>query len=560
MKISSLFLFLFAFYLPVFLIGQSKNLHFKNIDSTNKDANNKYDIIRTYSNSSEKDSLLNDFTKKLINEGYINFSIEKENNSNTNTTIYYYQTRHKIEKIEISLEFIEDNFLLKEITYLLPSDLIINYETVEENLQTLSNQLSNKGYPFLNLKLTEIKQKNENTLKAQLIIEKNGNKRKIDQIKIRGYKKFPKSYVNHFLKIKNGKNLNLTQVRKKLNRLKSLSFSRQIKEPEILFTKDSSILYMYLEKTKSNNFDGFLGFTTNENTNKIEFNGYLDVELINNLNFGEKLILNYKKDESNQTIFNIDTELPYILNSPVGLNIGLNITKIDSTFSNNSQKINLFYPINDKHIISAGLLTTISSNLSNTTENNLLNYQSNFTNLNYTFTLNQEDLFFNTKTRFSLNLGFGNRKTSLTTNKQQIITFNGNHIFRLNQSNNIYINLDTQLLLSDNFLENELFRFGGINSIRGFSENTLTANSLLVLNTEYRYILSNNLFVNSITDFANFQNNNLNLNENLYSFGFGFGLKTKSGLLRFIYANGKNENTPFKLNNSKIHLKLSTTF
>lgn len=560
MKISSLFLFLFAFYLPVFLIGQSKNLHFKNIDSTNKDANNKYDIIRTYSNSSEKDSLLNDFTKKLINEGYINFSIEKENNSNTNTTIYYYQTRHKIEKIEISLEFIEDNFLLKEIAYLLPSDLIINYETVEENLQTLSNQLSNKGYPFLNLKLTEIKQKNENTLKAQLIIEKNGNKRKIDQIKIRGYKKFPKSYVNHFLKIKNGKNLNLTQVRKKLNRLKSLSFSRQIKEPEILFTKDSSILYMYLEKTKSNNFDGFLGFTTNENTNKIEFNGYLDVELINNLNFGEKLILNYKKDESNQTIFNIDTELPYILNSPVGLNIGLNITKIDSTFSNNSQKINLFYPINDKHIISAGLLTTISSNLSNTTENNLLNYQSNFTNLNYTFTLNQEDLFFNTKTRFSLNLGFGNRKTSLTTNKQQIITFNGNHIFRLNQSNNIYINLDTQLLLSDNFLENELFRFGGINSIRGFSENTLTANSLLVINTEYRYILSNNLFVNSITDFANFQNNNLNLNENLYSFGFGFGLKTKSGLLRFIYANGKNENTPFKLNNSKIHLKLSTTF
>ncbi|WP_370214885.1 hypothetical protein [Mesoflavibacter profundi] len=560
MKISSLFLFLFAFYLPVFLIGQSKNLHFKNIDSTNKDANNKYDIIRTYSNSSEKDSLLNDFTKKLINEGYINFSIEKENNSNTNTTIYYYQTRHKIEKIEISLEFIEDNFLLKEITYLLPSDLIINYETVEENLQTLSNQLSNKGYPFLNLKLTEIKQKNENTLKAQLIIEKNGNKRKIDQIKIRGYKKFPKSYVNHFLKIKNGKNLNLTQVRKKLNRLKSLSFSRQIKEPEILFTKDSSIIYMYLEKTKSNNFDGFLGFTTNENTNKIEFNGYLDVELINNLNFGEKLILNYKKDESNQTIFNIDTELPYILNSPVGLNIGLNITKIDSTFSNNSQKINLFYPINDKHIISAGLLTTISSNLSNTTENNLLNYQSNFTNLNYTFTLNQEDLFFNTKTRFSLNLGFGNRKTSLTTNKQQIITFNGNHIFRLNQSNNIYINLDTQLLLSDNFLENELFRFGGINSIRGFSENTLTANSLLVINTEYRYILSNNLFVNSITDFANFQNNNLNLNENLYSFGFGFGLKTKSGLLRFIYANGKNENTPFKLNNSKIHLKLSTTF
>jgi 1,2-phenylacetyl-CoA epoxidase PaaB subunit len=37
------------------------------------------------------------------------------------------------------------------------------------------------------------------------------------------------------------------------------------KYPETLFTKDSTKVYVYLEKQNSNNFDGFIGFNNNEN-------------------------------------------------------------------------------------------------------------------------------------------------------------------------------------------------------------------------------------------------------------------------------------------------------
>ena len=65
----------------------------------------------------------------------------------------------------------------------------------------------------------------------------------------------------------------------------------EIKKPEILFTKDSTIIYLYLKKEKSNSFEGFLGFSTNQQSNKIELNGNIDLKLISNLNSGEELHL-----------------------------------------------------------------------------------------------------------------------------------------------------------------------------------------------------------------------------------------------------------------------------
>jgi hemolysin activation/secretion protein len=109
-------------------------------------------------------------------------------------------------------------------------------------------------------------------------------------------------------------------------------------------------------------------------------------------------------------------------------------------------------------------------------------------------------------------------------------------------------------------LDNELLRFGGINSIRGFEENSLLANLFAVINTEYRYRLSNALFVHSILDAAYFENKNIVTKQKLFGFGFGFGLFTKAGLFKFNYSGGKIENQMFKFSDSKIHISLSTTF
>ena len=130
----------------------------------------------------------------------------------------------------------------------------------------------------------------------------------------------------------------------------------------------------------------------------------------------------------------------------------------------------------------------------------------------------------------------------------------------LNNKNSIYLNVEGDMLFSDNYLFNELSRFGGINSIRGFEENSIFANLYSVLNTEYRYSLTPSIYIHTIADAAYYENDLDNLKEKLFGFGFGFGLVTKAGLLKFNYANGLSENQPFQFNNSKIHISLNAFF
>ena len=113
------------------------------------------------------------------------------------------------------------------------------------------------------------------------------------------------------------------------------------------------------------------------------------------------------------------------------------------------------------------------------------------------------------------------------------LTHHAFKIFNLNRRNSIFVRVNSAGLLSDSFVENELYRFGGINSIRGFEENSLVANLYGVINTEYRYRLSNTIYVNSVLDAAYFENDIVDSKTKLFGFGFGFGLLTKAGLFKF---------------------------
>ena len=95
----------------------------------------------------------------------------------------------------------------------------------------------------------------------------------------------------------------------------------------------------------------------------------------------------------------------------------------------------------------------------------------------------------------SLQLGFGNRKTNTSSARQATLTSTIHHTFNLNKKNTVYLKNTTKAITSEGYLTNELYRFGGINSIRGFAENSIDASLLSILNTEYRYLVkSTNLF------------------------------------------------------------------
>ena len=554
-----LLLLLLTFSHQVF--SQSLSLNIKGENEVKTKIIDSIKYVKAFDNYNGIENELNRLKNKLTRLGYIDATIDSVIRKKDTLFNAYFFLGERIERIRIKYdkEFNENllNFIDHKLTQ---NSFEIEIIELENSLHTLNSKIAEQGDPFSTLQLINISKEHSDLISAELRIVTN-QKRQIDKIIVKGYEKFPKSYIKRFLKLKKGKTFNLNEIKEKVELLEDLRFAKTIREPEVLFTQDSTSLYLYIEKARTNNFDGFLGFGTNENTNKIEFDGYLDLRLVNNLNYGETINLFYKSDEIDQQTFRIDTDLPYIFGSPIGIQAGLNLFRKDTTFSNAKQYLKINYQINSQHRIAAGISSTNSTNLLDNDTSILNDFTTNYYTLGYTFTKPQfQDPLFPINFWLNFSAGFGDRENNLGTQNQTVFDIDTYKIFNLNSKNSIYTRLNGVILTSDDYLDNELFRFGGINSIRGFEENSLVANLYGVLNTEYRYRLSNSIYVHSVLDAAYFENQITDTKEKLFGFGFGLGLLTNTGLFRLNYSSGKSENRQFRLSDSKVHVSLTATF
>jgi hemolysin activation/secretion protein len=167
-----------------------------------------------------------------------------------------------------------------------------------------------------------------------------------------------------------------------------------------------------------------------------------------------------------------------------------------------------------------------------------------------------------------VNFGLGKRDLTNTANpetqKQLSASINWNYTINLTQKNNIILQSNSYLLKSKNILQNELYRFGGFNSLRGFNENSLQASIATVLQTEFRTNLNNQLYFHTILDYSLAKDESNSLpNTNTTSrlgIGFGIGLQTKNGVLKLALANGVTLEDKFNFQNSIIHLSYNVKF
>ncbi len=494
--------------------------------------------------------------------GFIDSSLEvleKENDSIYNAK-YYFGKRYRTIKVYYSNTTFSKDQLAKYITDVYDDHFILPIHAAEATLLKLNSLYTEQGNPFSRLRLEKLTRQDDQ-LSATLYNE-GGPQRTIDSIAIKGYEKFPKSFLKYYAGAKKGKVFSRKKILEQNDAINTLGFASSIKPPEALFREESTTVYYYFKKENNNLFDGILGFATNEDTQKLQFNGYLNLELNNNLNFGEQFLINYKADGDDQRNFRVKATLPYILKSPFGATLELKIFRRDSTFVTTEQQARVNYQINPSSTSYIGYKGYESSNLLDETiaGSSIEDYNSKFVIAGVSYSKLQKSSLFPIKSHIGLDSEIGNR--TLSESKDQQIRFLNliNHIINLNSSNSIFLQNQTNILLSDTFLTNELFRFGGINSIRGFNENSIDASLLSVLNTEYRYQFNPGLYAHTIIDLAYFENEILSLKQKLYSFGFGIGMQTKAGLFKLNIANGNSENQSFKFSSTKIHISLSSRF
>ena len=546
-------------YILFFNLSFSQNIHLKikGKDSVSTTFINKNPIKKSFNNIKELNTEINLLAKQLQNLGFFNLHISQKQKLNDSTysstlTLNKQFNHIAIKHNNINIKDLKEH--LTQSTYITKTQFITKVTELETNLNNIIKLYSEKGEVFTECNLTDITTKND-SIYATLKL-KNSEPKKITAIKIKGYEKFPKKFITHYLNLKKEKILNPEELKKASKNINNLIFAKENKQPEILFTKDSTVTYLYINKQKSNNFEGFLGFSSNPKNSKLDFNGHINLRLINNLNSGEELHLKYQSTENSQRTIHIKTAIPFIFNSPFSIEGEMLIFKKDSSFTNSNQKVSTNYLIGKNIKIGVGLDFQNSNSLTEETINNVDFKKTGVIGYLLHHIHHNNPLYpYKTKTHFEVSLS---NRTTTTKNNQQNIHLSSEYIFDLNTTNSIHLKTSNNYLISENILENELNYIGGINSIRGYQENSIPSIRYSILNTEYRITLNKTLYTHTVFDYAIAEI--ANENHNLFGFGIGLGLNTNNNLLRFIIANNKNKGEEIKFSNTKIHLSLSTFF
>ena len=540
-------------------LSSAQNFNLKIIGSTDIETN-RIDSIGYLTIHKNAKSILeesNILNETLLRIGFIESQLLEKSKPNDSTFLFKLNIGKKTKSIHIYVskkysDIIAENYSIKNDTLQLP------IESAEGFLNTTLKKLEVNGFSMAKVQLTNI-QKLNTKLIADLVITKE-IKRTVNDIVINGYEKFPESHKKNILRLYRNKIFNQKNLEKLYLDFEKFRFVKQSRYPEILFTKEATKIYVYLDKTKPNTFDGFVGFTNNE-TKKVIFSGYLDLALNNILNSGEKLNFYWKSDGQNQKTFNLSVELPYIFKSPLGVKAEINIFKQDSTFQNAKTAFNLGYYFNYNTRLYIGYQSTESSDIQNINSTNLSDFNNSFTTTSFEFIdFKIDDFLFPEKTKLDIKFGIGSRQSKQSSDEQLLGSLNFHHNIYLNQKNIINLKSHNFYLQSNSYIVNELYRFGGINSFRGFNENSLQGNFFSSLLSEYRYILAPNLYVHTIIDYGYTQDKTAQSNNNLLGLGLGFGLLSKNGLFNFVYANGNNNNQTIKATNSIIHISFKAVF
>ena len=127
----------------------------------------------------------------------------------------------------------------------------------------------------------------------------------------------------------------------------------------------------------------------------------------------------------------------------------------------------------------------------------------------------------------------------------------------------LLVRLRGESLVNPRLFTNDLFRLGGLNSLRGFNENQFYTSSYAVATAEFRQFVGADSYVFLFADQAYTRFDATDAPggpDQPTGLGAGLSFRTAAGLFQFVYSVGRSNEQAFELRTSKIHFGLTSRF
>jgi outer membrane protein assembly factor BamA len=441
----------------------------------------------------------------------------------------------------------------------------------------------NNGYPFATIKLDSITiQKNE--IGATLQLTKN-KLCLIDSFVIFGNARISRYYLQRQIGIKKGDRYNESRIRGINKRIREVPFLSEKKNSEIYFSERYTKLILYVDEKKANRFDGVLGFLPNETTGKLLLTGQLTLKLSNSFNKGEILDIDWQKLQARTQNLKARLQIPFLFRSPFGADLNFKLYKRDTLFIDVSENIGLNYLLGINNYFKVYFanrdLSLISTRGLETATTLPPNADINTKSYGIGFRTERVDYKFNPRKGFILDIN-GSAGTKLikknvklnpliyekldTKTNLYTVDFFAEVYIPIKKRSTFVFGNKSAFIESENLFTNELFRIGGLSSLRGFDEESINTSAYTISKLEYRFLLDQNSFLFLFANHAYYENktsrdsNNKIVDDNPYGFGAGITFETKPGIFSLSYALGKQFNNPISVRSAKIHFGIISTF
>lgn len=430
----------------------------------------------------------------------------------------------------------------------------------------------NAGYPFAVVSFDSVRLIDNNI--SVFLGFQAGQYITFDSMRVDGLDRTNKTFLSKYLQMPVGSAYNESSFRRMPKKLTEMEYLSLLATPEVDFVNEKAIIQVQVEEQKVNTFDGIVGFLQNPTDGKMTITGMVDLELNNMAGKGRALGVNWQQQRALSQTLDVGYSHPLFIGSKISFSADFNQIKQDTTFTNTNflfgfgiplknTKASITYHRNSGRQFGSAMFDNVDG---------LADFNIDYYDFGVSYVTIKRSELLKKGVRSSTSMAVGDKKI-LTADSLHFAQGNRNSVqlrlqahvtaqLPISKSVVLWSNFQAKALFNRQLFVNDLFRLGGLNSLRGFNELEFFASKYALMNTELRWFWAENSFVFTFIDTATIEKRILSekKSDNSLGLGLGLSLNTNSGLFTLVYALGRQQGQEINFNQAKIHFGFSSRF